>query len=147
MHSNFRLPHRHTRTHLFHVPFSILFVSQSASASGQLCSPEQCKNRKKSPLLWLIKHEHPVVLSFSSMPSSTFSSVRFSSNPISNSSFWQLKMDWWKLCKCALFAMLFFCIRPHHVFLTLQSSGSALALVQKWDSCKEYMPPHSPVGI
>lgn len=65
------------------------------------------------------------------MPSSTLSSFRSPSNPISNSPFWQLKMGWWKLCKCALFVMLFFCIHPHHVFITLQSSGAAPALVQK----------------
>lgn len=74
------------------------------------------------------------------MPPSTLSSFRFPSNPISNSPFWQLKMGWWKLCKCALFVMLFFCIHPHHVFLTLQSSGTALALVQRGDSYKECMP-------
>ena len=74
------------------------------------------------------------------MPSSTLSSLHFPSNPISNSPIWQLKMAWWKLCKCALFVMLFFCIHPHHVFLTLQSSCDVLALVQKGDSCKECMP-------
>lgn len=42
------------------------------------------------------------------MSSSTLSSFRVPSNPISNSSFWQLKTGWWKLCKCTLFVMLFF---------------------------------------
>lgn len=39
MHSNFRHPHMYSRAFSFHVPFFILFVSQSASASGQLRSP------------------------------------------------------------------------------------------------------------
>lgn len=45
----------------FHVLASVLFVSQRAAASGQLCSPQHCKikaEKKDSPPLWLIKHEH-----------------------------------------------------------------------------------------
>lgn len=70
MHSNSRHPHRHTKrihtlARFMFPPLSCLY--QSASASGQLCSPEHRKNRvKKNPVLWLIKHGHPAVLSLPS---------------------------------------------------------------------------------
>lgn len=117
MRSNFR--HPHTPTHVraplarFMFPSSILFASQSASCFwSALQPPERRKNRgrkKKKPLLWLIKHEHPAVHSLPFLCRPPHSPpFRFPSNPISNSPFWQLKMGWWKLCKCALFVMLFF---------------------------------------
>lgn len=110
-----------------------LLVSSAALSSAKL------GGRKKTPST-LINQTWAFRGPQLPIPSSTLSSFRFPSNPISNSPFWQLKMGWWKLCKWALFVMLFFCIHPHHVFLTLQSRGAALALVQKGDSCKECLP-------
>lgn len=118
---------------LYHIQL-VLLVSSAALSGSKL---EGKKKKQPSTLInqtWAFRGPQLPI------PSSTLSSFRFPSNPISNSPFWQLKMGWWKLCKCALFVMLFFCIHPHHVFLTLQSRGAALALVQKGDSCAECLP-------
>lgn len=74
------------------------------------------------------------------MSSSTLSSFRVPSNPISNSSFWQPKTGWWKLCKCTLFVMLFFLHTSTSCLFNTPKQWWALALVQKGDSCKECIP-------
>lgn len=44
----------------FHVSFAILFVPWSDRAPGQRSNPRAPqKEKKKSPLFWLTKHEHP----------------------------------------------------------------------------------------
>lgn len=125
------------RSCLYHSEL-LLLVSSAALSTAKL---RQEKN-PDSPPLWLIKHEHsagPQLASPVHPPHSP--SFAFPSNPISNSLSRQLKMGWWKLCKCDLFVMLFFCIRPHHAFLTLQRSGAALASDQKGDGWKKCGPP------
>lgn len=82
-----------------------LLVSSAALSSAKL------GGRKKTPST-LINQTWAFRGPQLPIPSSTLSSFRFPSNPISNSPFWQLKMGWWKLCKWALFVMLFFCIHP-----------------------------------
>lgn len=108
----------------------VLLVSSAALSTTKI-------GKKKSPLLWLIKHEHPVVLSLPSMPSSTLSSVRFPSNPISNSP-----------CQDRLMKVMQMCSVCNAIFLHPSTSclvntpkqWRCAGLDSKWDSCKEYVP-------
>lgn len=148
MHSNFRHHHRHThtRTHvLARFMFSLLsclYRSQLLVSSTALSA---AKLEKNSPLLWLIKHKHSAALS---LPSALYSSLLcFPSNPISNSPLWQLKMCWWKLCKCALFVMLFFCIHSTSCLFNTPKQWRLCGLGSKGDSCTECMPGTLTEGV